>query len=449
MKSRQKTGLAVLLTAGLATFAASGADVLCTTFPIYQITRNVVQEREGISVELMLPASLGCPHHYSLTPQDMQKLARADVLVVIGLGLEEFLGAPVEKAYPRLRLVDSSAGVDGILQYAGGESHTHEDVDTSFEWAGVFDLPPGRYRWTFAKVGGRYADPAMKMLVLPITGKEVDAIELLEPVAAKAFESEAARREGGADLTPGETTYLLEFEDVKDITSFSVCIEKAGTYVFFTQHLPTEFEAGEHFFKDAEGRDMEPVAQVPNDGHRHDHAHHHHGANPHLFASPRMAALLAENIAAGLSKADPEGAEIYVKNATAYAARMNALADAMAAQVKTLKNNRIVQPHGVFDYLARDIGLDIVAVTQPHGQEPSAAEMLKLTATMREKGAGAVFTEPQYSPKVGQTIAKETGIPTAELDPAASGPEDAPLDHFEQVMRKNMETLRATLGVKE
>ena len=121
---------------------------------------------------------------------------------------------------------------------------------------------------------------------------------------------------------------------------------------------------------------------------------------------------------------------------------------ALAARVKELKNNRIVQPHGAFDYLARDIGLEVVAVTQPHGQEPSAAEMLELVRSMREKQAGAVFTEPQYSPKVGQTLAKETGIPTAVLDPVASGPEDAPLDYYETAMRKNLETLRATLGVK-
>jgi ABC-type Zn uptake system ZnuABC Zn-binding protein ZnuA len=162
-----------------------------------------------------------------------------------------------------------------------------------------------------------------------------------------------------------------------------------------------------------------------------------------------MAAVLAENIAAGLSKADPEGAGVYFKNAKAYAGRMNALADEMAAAVKTLRNNRIVQPHGVFDYLARDLGLEVVAVTQPHGQEPSAAEMLKLAGTIREKKAGAVFTEPQYSPKVGQTLAKETGIPAAVLDPVASGPENAPLDYYEQTMRKNLETLRATLGVRE
>ena len=162
-----------------------------------------------------------------------------------------------------------------------------------------------------------------------------------------------------------------------------------------------------------------------------------------------MAAKLALNIAAGLSKADPEGAGVYFRNANAYAERMNALAVEMSALGQRLRNRRIVQPHGVFDYLARDMGLEVVAMLQPHGQEPSAAEMIEIVRIVREKNAGAVFTEPQYSPKAGQTIAREAGIPAAVLDPAASGPEDAPLDYCETVMRQNMEILSATLGVDE
>lgn len=319
MKSTRGVGVLVTLVATLAAVCGHGdaraeeTHVLCTTFPIHQITRNVTDGHGRAKVELLLPASLGCPHHYSLTPQDMQKLARADVLVVNGLGMEEFLGAPVKKAKAKLVVIDSSKGIEGLLHYAGGhDAHGH--------------------------------------------GEEHDA------------------------------------------------------------------ESGHH--------------------------HQEAGVNPHLFVSPRQAAQLALNIAAGLSKADPEGATVYLRNAKAYAERLNALADEQATRVKELKNNRIVQPHGAFDYLARDIGLEVVAVTQPHGQEPSAAEMLELVRSMREKQAGAVFTEPQYSPKVGQTLAKETGIPTAVLDPVASGPEDAPLDYYETAMRKNLETLRATLGVK-
>lgn len=294
-----------------ATTAFAELNVLCTTFPIHQITRNVAQGREGVNLQSMLPAGMGCPHDYALTPQDMRKLAAADVLVVNGQGLEEFLGAPVLAANPGIETVDSSAGIQDLLKYADEPAEAHHDHEAE-----------------------------------------------------------------------------------------------------------------------------------------HDHARHLEGVNPHLFASPRQAARIALNIAAGLSKADPDGAGAYFRNAQAYAGRMNALADEMAAFGQTLRNNRIVQPHGVFDYLARDMGLEIVAVLRPHGQEPSAAEMLELARDIRVKQAGAIFTEPQYPAQIGEALARETGLPLAVLDPAATGPEDAPLDYYETVMRKNMEVLGATLGVK-
>ena len=252
-----------------------------------------------------------------------------------------------------------------------------------------------------------------------------------------------AAKKGGDTLAPEGSGLRLEFDTAAESTAFRVEIKTPGTYVFYAEHLPAEFEADAHYFKDAAGRDVEPVAEEPEGTHH----HHHHGVNPHLFARPRQTACLALNIAAALGEADPEGAPVFDRQARAYAARMNELADTMAREVGKLKNNRIIQPHGVFDYLARDIGLEVVAVTQPHGQEPSAAELLELVRVAREKKAGAVFTEPQYSPKVGLTLAREAGIPSAQLDPVASGPADAPLDHYETVMRANLETLRATLGV--
>ena len=311
----------VAITLGAATGWGVTQNVLCTTFPIHQIARNVAQGRAGADVQLMLPAGMGCPHDYALTPQDLRKIAAADVLVVNGLGLEEFLGAPVLAANPDVETIDSSAGIPNLLEYAHEPAEADED---------------------------------------------------------HAREAEA-----------------------------------------------------EH-------------------GHEeHDHAHHRHeGVNPHLFASPRQAARIALNVAAGLSKADPEGAGVYFRNAQAYADRLNALADEMAALGRTLKNNRIVEPHGVFDYLARDMGLEIIAVLRPHGQEPSAAEMLELVRTIRVKQAGAIFTEPQYPAKVGEALARETGLPTATLDPVATGPDEAPLDYFETAMRKNMEVLRTILNIQ-
>lgn len=315
--------------------AETELTVLATTFPVFQIVRNVTEGREALKVDLMLPGDLGCPHDYAVTPQDMRKLATADVLVVNGLGLEAFLEAPVKQANPNIVIVDSSSGIKETLAYSGDHAHSH-----------------------------------------------------------------------------------------------------AHSHAHDQDHAHSHAHDHDH-------------DHCHNHDHHHDHHHHHHfDVNPHLFASPRMIAPLAMNIAAGLSGADPDGASVYFRNARAYSDVMNRLADEMAHLGSRLKNRRIVQPHSVFDYLARDMGLEIVAVMQEHGHEPSASEMIHLIELIRKEHVGAIFIEPQYPAKTGNTLSRETGVPVALLDPVATGPENAPLDYYETVMRQNMKIIESTLGVK-
>lgn len=306
--------------------------VLVDTFPIYQIVRNVTAGDNGIDVELLLSPELGCPHNYVLTPADMRKIANADVLVTNGLELDSFLNSADLRANTRLRGIDSSAGIGGILQLAEACEGDHDKEDD--------------------------------------------------------------HNDHGAAAHAGHDHQKKDSHKVKD-------------------------------------------------------SHAHAGANPHLFASPLMAAKLAVNIAIKLSEIRPGVKSIYQNNAAMFMSRMRVLNDEFTAAVKRLKNNRIVTQHGVFDYLARDVGLNIVAVIQAHpGSEPSASEMLGLVKKIKAQKAGAVFAEPQYAMKVPQTIAREAGIPVANLDPVASGPGDAGLDYFEKTMRANIQILEKTLGTR-
>jgi len=116
-----------------------------------------------------------------------------------------------------------------------------------------------------------------------------------------------------------------------------------------------------------------------------------------------------------------------------------------------LKNKRIVTEHGVFDYLAKDMGLEIVGVIREYEEEsqaPSASSLIRLSKLIKEKKAGALFTEPQYPDEIGRAIAREAKVPVAKLDPVASGPESVPLDYYEKTMRGNLETIKVTLGTK-
>jgi zinc transport system substrate-binding protein len=290
--------------------------VLCSVFPIYQFTRNVAQGSSEVEVGLLLAPGLGCPHDYSLAPQDIQRISHGDVLIINGFDLEEFIGASLKRANPNVKIVDAAKGIPGLS---------------------------------------------------------------------------AAKEEDEDEHQEGKQEY-----------------EKTG------------------------------------------HQHHHGGMNPHLFSSPRQAAKQVLNIGKALAQIDPANRVLYLKNAKDYARKLEKLADEFSKTVKKLPSKKIVTVHEVFDYLAKDSGLEIVAVIESRpGTEPSAAEMLAIVKKIKVAGAKGIFTEPQYSPRVGQTIARETHIPVATLDPVASGPTEAPMDYYEKTMTANLETLKKVLHGKK
>jgi len=88
--------------------------VLASFLPISLFARNVVGKAPGVTVETMLPPALGCPHDYALTPGDMRKIARADLFLVNGRGMEDFLGAPVLRANPAVRIVETASAVPAL-----------------------------------------------------------------------------------------------------------------------------------------------------------------------------------------------------------------------------------------------------------------------------------------------------------------------------------------------
>ena len=212
--------------------------------------------------------------------------------------------------------------VEPIMQEPESGHGDHGEEGHAFEWAGVFDVAAGTYTWSFAKVDGDYADPAMKMIIL-----ESDDIESSEELAESLLESDNVEsKTDGNTLVAKEVAYLLNFDDSKDMTIFSVDIAKDGKYAFFTEHMPFEFEADEHFFKDASRDDVEPIMEEPESGHGHHH-HHHHASefDPHIWLDPVLVKQQVNNIRDGLIEADPQNREQYEANAIAYNEKLDEL----------------------------------------------------------------------------------------------------------------------------
>lgn len=139
----------------------------------------------------------------------------------------------------------------------------------------------------------------------------------------------------------------------------------------------------------------------------------HIGNNPHLWMDPVNARTYVDKIRVALSALDPQGAKMYARNAAAYDAKLDTLQRWITGQVATLppSHRAMIIFHNAFDYYNRRFGIQTIGVIEPSpGQDPNPAYVASLVRTAREHDVRAVFAEPEYSPKLAQTLAKSAGI---------------------------------------
>jgi ABC-type Zn uptake system ZnuABC Zn-binding protein ZnuA len=86
----------------------------------------VVSQVGGDRIELSVLLPVGTdPHGFDPTPQDISKVAEADLVFANGAGLEEFLDNLIESAGAQDRVVPVSDGIDFLVFEAEGHEHDH------------------------------------------------------------------------------------------------------------------------------------------------------------------------------------------------------------------------------------------------------------------------------------------------------------------------------------
>ena len=101
----------------------AGLRCAATTYPVYLLAQAVTEGVEGVEANLVIDQEVSCLHNYTLTMRDMAAVEQADVLVVNGAGLEDFL----EDVLAGRDLIDCSAGVELLCaEEEHEEEHDHD-----------------------------------------------------------------------------------------------------------------------------------------------------------------------------------------------------------------------------------------------------------------------------------------------------------------------------------
>jgi zinc transport system substrate-binding protein len=202
---------------------------------------------------------------------------------------------------------------------------------------------------------------------------------------------------------------------------------------FLAKPLASRADAATAFLDD-EG--IRKAAELTEGSTQHaDHAHDHGSLDPHVWLDPQLAKRMAQLITARLSSTDPAHAETYQSNGTTLGVSLDALDRDIARQLAGAEHTGFVVFHDGFNHFSRRYNLrNAGVITINPDVSPGAEKIAELREQLLSGAASCVFSEPQFNPKLVETITDGTEARTGILDPLGSDVAAGPLA-YDMIMR--------------
>ena len=411
--------ISTLCTLLFVTISYAKVNVVVSVIPQQTFVEKIGGDKVNVTT-MVKPGS--DPHTYEPKPSQMTAISKADIYFPIKIEFENAWLDKFKEQNKNMKFVQMTKAVTFIAMpehsTVENEDEAHKEEGLPFEWAGAFSLKKGEYTWCFDKVNGKYANPKMRFLMIKAKKKSDGIIEAYKDEAKYLFEANTKQAKYNDHIDTNKQTFELVFDQNKNQTLFKISIKEDGDYIFFTEHMPFEFEDKEHFFKDLARNDIEPIASHPqSDGH---HPHHHHGENdPHTWVSPENVKIMAKNIYDALVKTDPENASYYKSNYKRFLNEIETTDNKIKNILSKLpRNSKFMVFHPSWGYFAKEYNLVQLAI-EVEGKEPKPRVLEKIIKKAREENIKAIFTQQEFSDKSAKAIASELDIKVLKETPLA------------------------------
>lgn len=177
---------------------------------------------------------------------------------------------------------------------------------------------------------------------------------------------------------------------------------------------------------DDHGHDDHDGHEDEHEGHD-DHDGHNHGEfDAHIWLDPSNAIKMVLEISHELSEADPDNAAKYEQNENKTIASLNNLINEINSFIP--KDASYVVFHDAYQYFENRFGVSSAgALTLNPDVLPGAKQIDAIQDLIKDKNIKCIFSEPQYNPKIIETLAADMKISTGIMDPLGAfidqGPE--------------------------
>jgi zinc transport system substrate-binding protein len=177
-----------------------------------------------------------------------------------------------------------------------------------------------------------------------------------------------------------------------------------------------------------------------HDGHddeHDDHAVHHDGHNhgefdAHIWLDPENAKEMVKIIRDELIKIDPEGQRQYSVNAAGATLELDNLINNVEKELS--KDISYIVFHDAYQYFETRFGVKSAgALTLNPDVLPGAKQIADIQDLISDKGIKCIFSEPQYNPKIIETLGNDMNISTGVMDPLGAFIDAGPTMYVELI----------------
>ena len=198
---------------------------------------------------------------------------------------------------------------------------------------------------------------------------------------------------------------LMELDDIE--------LLKFREKHIFEEHAEHDDHGDEH----EEGHDEH---EEGHDEHEDEHGHHdehNHGEfDIHFWLDPAIAKVIVKNIADELSNIDVANKATYEANASKAISELDELI--AETKLKINKNATYVVFHDAYQYFEERFGIEVLGALSVNPEIlPGAKQLVEIREVIEHENVNCIFSEPQFNPSIAKTIAADTGVKAAVLDP--------------------------------
>ena len=358
-------------------------NIVATTGIVADWVENIGGER--VEVFSLVPNGSD-PHSFQPGAQDVARVADADLVLTVGLGLEE-------------------SWLRELLQNAAQDPATIIELADSIE--------PIEFAESHVEV--------------------VELIEGLNHIAHEVEEGEIGPEEGLEEIrellesTEGEEEGE-NHGDEDDLPAMAMAIVQDAD--------DGRMEAGEA---------IEAIEALISEGEQEHEGHGHGIEDPHFWFDPLRVKLVVDDIASRLSALDPGSSDAYSTNAAAYNTQLDELHAWTEGQVRTVPEERrlLVTSHDSLGYFANLYGFEVVGVILSGTTEvdPSPKDLANLVEEVTENNVPAVFGETTVSERLANAVATESGATLVRLYSGSLGGGDTDAGTYIGMVRTNVERI--------